>query len=220
MTDVGYSNAHDQSRNVSSQNNERLMAQHLLHASDTRAVRYVLRLANAKDVERVPPRVAEALWRGYRRQFLDLPPDPLGKWPGIGMKPRPDVRAMQLHQLGAIQQTARELLTEVSAGNEVRTTATGTCTFIGDRFSFRTADPVEGFRVGLTWLLTGGAARTIRQCPECRRYFVRVRRQKYCSDQCTDRATWRNYPEAKKRRARQKQYDKYGWTLGARSKRR
>ena len=76
-----------------------------------------------------------------------------------------------------------------------------------------------GFLLTLAFLLAGTGAPTVLKCPECGRPFVRVRRQKYCRDACTDRATWRNYPTEKKRRARQRQYDKNGWTLGARSER-
>lgn len=75
-----------------------------------------------------------------------------------------------------------------------------------------------GFLLTLAFLLAGTGAPPVLKCPECGRLFVRVRRQKYCRDECTDRATWRNYPKEKKQRARQRQYDKYNWTLGARSK--
>jgi hypothetical protein len=74
------------------------------------------------------------------------------------------------------------------------------------------------FLLNLAVLVTGEAGNGIRTCPECGRLFVRKRRQLYCKSECTDRATWRNYPEEKKRRAREKQYAKEGWTVGARAK--
>ena len=73
------------------------------------------------------------------------------------------------------------------------------------------------FVLTLAFLLKGRAGERVAKCPECRRIFVRVRRQLYCTPKCTDRATWRNYPEDKKRRARKKYYDSQGWTLGTRS---
>jgi hypothetical protein len=79
-------------------------------------------------------------------------------------------------------------------------------------------DRPVGYQLTLTWLLLSKAGSLVRKCPECEQPFVRVRRQIYCSDKCTDRATWRNYPTAKKRRARKKQYSKNGWIVGARSK--
>ena len=89
----------------------------------------------------------------------------------------------------------------------------------GPQFSFQ-GDPVDVFRMSLAWLLTSTLAgqERVRKCPECGRFFLRVRRQLYCRDACTDKATWRNYPKAKKRRARQRQYAKQGWKLGARSR--
>ena len=74
------------------------------------------------------------------------------------------------------------------------------------------------FLFTLWYLFASKAGDRVRACPECGRIFLRVRRQIYCSPKCTNRATWRNYPEQKKRRARQKYYDKYGWKLGARKK--
>jgi len=73
------------------------------------------------------------------------------------------------------------------------------------------------FLLTLAYLLAGKHGVPVLKCPECGRLFVRVRRQKYCQDACTDKATWRNYPEEKKRLAREKQYEKQGWRLGARS---
>ena len=74
-----------------------------------------------------------------------------------------------------------------------------------------------GFLLTLALLLSGKAGASVRKCLECKRLFIRVRRQMYCQSKCTDAATWRNYPEEKKWLARRKQYEKQGWTLGARS---
>lgn len=75
----------------------------------------------------------------------------------------------------------------------------------------------DAFTMALALLLATDAGRQLQSCPECGAIFVRVRRQRYCTAKCTDRATWRNYPAEKKRVARAKQYAKQGWTLGARA---
>ena len=75
-----------------------------------------------------------------------------------------------------------------------------------------------GFVLALGFLLAGAEGERVRDCPWCRRLFVRTRRQIYCSRECTNRATWASYPEAKKRASRKRQYDKQGWSLGARRK--
>ena len=72
------------------------------------------------------------------------------------------------------------------------------------------------FFLALILLLAGGQGRSVLRCPECGTIFYRVRRQKYCNPTCTDRAGWRRYPEEKKIAARQKEYDKHTWRLGAR----
>ena len=61
----------------------------------------------------------------------------------------------------------------------------------------------------------------IRRCPapDCGRLFIRERRQKYCTRECTNRALWSSYSPKQKRKWRQKQYDKNGWTVGARTAR-
>lgn len=71
------------------------------------------------------------------------------------------------------------------------------------------------------WFLrvAGTGVPAVLKCPECGRLFVRVRRQKYCRDACTDKATWRNYPQKKKLAARKKYYESQGWILGTRSER-
>jgi hypothetical protein len=78
-----------------------------------------------------------------------------------------------------------------------------------------------GFLLTLWFLLISEAGAPVMRCPECKSIFVRVRRQKYCKAQCTDRATWRNYPAEKKRNrpSRVAAYKENGWTVGARSER-
>ena len=72
------------------------------------------------------------------------------------------------------------------------------------------------FFLVLTLLLAQHQGRHILRCPECEALFCRVRRQKYCSPSCTDRALWQAYPKAKKIAARKARYELNGWTLGAR----
>ena len=72
------------------------------------------------------------------------------------------------------------------------------------------------FFLTLILLLAGGDGRSVLRCPECSTIFCRVRRQKYCSSKCADRAGWRRYPAEKKIASRKKQYKKHGWRLGAR----
>jgi hypothetical protein len=76
----------------------------------------------------------------------------------------------------------------------------------------------DGVLLSLAFLLATEAGKRVVRCPECGRIFMRVRRQIYCTARCTDRATWRAYPEHKKRRARKKLYDQHGWKYGARTK--
>lgn len=75
----------------------------------------------------------------------------------------------------------------------------------------------DAYIMSLALLLATDVGRNVARCPECGAIFVKVRRQLYCAAKCTDRATWRNYPAAKKRRARERQYAKHGWTVGART---
>jgi hypothetical protein len=67
-------------------------------------------------------------------------------------------------------------------------------------------------------LLAQGSTAKIRECPECKAIFYRIRRQTHCSPKCYDAWYWRQYPAAKKRSARKTQYDKHGWTEGARAR--
>jgi hypothetical protein len=76
-----------------------------------------------------------------------------------------------------------------------------------------------GFLLTLALLLAGVTdAPSVLKCPECGRLFLRSGRQKYCQDECTDRALWKNYPVEKKLKARKKVYEANNWKLGARSK--
>jgi len=198
----------------------------ILQAGDISRVRYALRLASAPDVATLDDRAAGALWRGHRR-FMTLPPGRLGELPGIrtvnargeSLPPSERVRVRQIGELRAMQDVAREQLERASAGRPPFATMKGEITIDGDQTRFR-GSPVETFGMTLVWLLSGPAGARVRKCPECGRFFLRVRRQIYCSDRCTDRATWRKYPEHKKRRARRKQYERHGWKLGARRTRR
>jgi len=65
------------------------------------------------------------------------------------------------------------------------------------------------------------AVERIRRCPglDCGRLFVRVGRQTHCTTTCYDRSHWATLPAKTVRAYRKKQYDKYNWTLGARSQR-
>ena len=77
-------------------------------------------------------------------------------------------------------------------------------------------------------MLAGADTSPIRRCEPCGRLFVRVRRQKFCTnEQCSrDRkaAAWESYvktPVGRKARARQyeKRCEQHGWTAGVRKKR-
>jgi hypothetical protein len=195
-----------------------------------RRVRFVVQFASALDVATLSPRQVEGFWRRYR-VFCGLPWHRLGTMPGIGLRVGsavkepaaaarawPGLRARQLAEFSQMQAIARELLEQASAGQELHATMEGRITIAGPRVTFK-GDQVESFRISLVWLLQASAeTMPIRKCPECGRFFVRVRRQIYCRDECTDRATWRKYPAAKKRAARKRQYNKHGWTFGARKR--
>jgi hypothetical protein len=193
------------------------MANRILQVGDDARVRYALRLANADDVTTLGIAKVAALWTGQRR-FMGLPPDALGNIPGIGMPEMPAYRTHNTVQLQRMQDSARELLSQVSAGIELTATFDGRTTITGERLAF-SGPAIEVFRITLAMVLASAVGQRVLKCPECGRYFERVGRQKYCGDRCTDKATWRNYSPAKKRRAREKEYAKYGWTVGARSKR-
>lgn len=190
-------------------------------------LKFAIRLAAAADVVRAHPRDVAALWRG-QRAFMGLTPRKAGSI-GIGLHGPPSWvadqrerwRAGDVAQLATIQQAARDLLKEHAATGRVQVTAEGRITIDGPDVEIFSGAPLDTFRLRLAWLLIHTEpGRRIRKCPECGRFFIRIRRQLYCRDSCTDAANWRDYSEEKKLAARRKQYERNGWTVGARSKRR
>ena len=187
--------------------------------------KWALRLAAAPDVDAAPARVVDALWRGQRR-FVGLPPSEPGEW-GIGVsgaaadRERERMRTHDVELLATMQRAARDLLDRTTTGEpfDVTVNMKSITIVAGGSIAFR-ADPVAMFTAHLAWLLASSEAGAhVRKCPECGAFFYRQRRQLYCGARCTDKATWRKYSPDQKRRWRQKQYDKNGWTVGARSER-
>ncbi|MDP1568953.1 MAG: hypothetical protein Q8L86_03030 [Vicinamibacterales bacterium] len=166
-----------------------------------------------------------ALWRDYRR-FVGLSDGSIDALPGIKMeggglsKVRAAVRGRHVALLYGMQAFARLHLKQFIAGEELSATVQGPVTFrLGaetESISFK-GNAVEVFIARMVLVLGEVPRNSLAACPECGTFFRRVRRQIYCRPQCTDRATWRNYPAKKKRAARAKQYEKHGWALGARS---
>ncbi|NOT26098.1 MAG: hypothetical protein HOP16_08340 [Acidobacteria bacterium] len=77
--------------------------------------------------------------------------------------------------------------------------------------------PRDVFLATTLLLLAHGTSAKVLKCPECHRVFYRTRNsQSHCGKKCYDRQYWREkYPPDKKARARRIQYDKRGWSLGA-----
>lgn len=151
-------------------------------------------------------------------------PEPAGTEVVVSGEPYPwDLSPVDLFRL---QRDARDLINQAIGGRGYQsTTISDKQELIVDVIggpgtrTLRVGGSVRAsFLLKLAILMLTDAGRRVSQCPECGSFFVRVRRQKYCKRKCTDRATWRNYPKEKKERARQKEYDKHGWTLGARKK--
>jgi hypothetical protein len=72
--------------------------------------------------------------------------------------------------------------------------------------------------LGVTLLLLAqGTTAKVLTCEECDRVFFRANgRQTHCGKKCYDRRYWREkYPPQRKVKARQTEYKKYGWSLGA-----
>jgi hypothetical protein len=67
-------------------------------------------------------------------------------------------------------------------------------------------------------LLVEQGPSAIRACPGCPRWIVGVGRRQYCTPTCRNAHYWRNLPPARVERYRRTQYDKFGWTHGARSR--
>lgn len=128
-------------------------------------------------------------------------------------------------QLFELQEDTRRLLEDTVDGRGLGSTTisddqalvVGVATVSGKQRGSVGGSVRASFLLTLWLLLLGKNLPPVKKCPECGQLFVRVRRQKYCRDACTDKATWRNYPKEKKRQARQRQYDRHGWTLGKRS---
>ena len=78
--------------------------------------------------------------------------------------------------------------------------------------------PTDVFLAVTLLLLTQGTTTRVLRCPECHRVFIRAsRRQTHCSKKCYDRQYWRErYTPQQKAKVRRAQYDKSGWSLGAR----
>jgi hypothetical protein len=77
--------------------------------------------------------------------------------------------------------------------------------------------PKDVFLAVILMILAQGANTKILACPECHKVFFRSnRRQTHCGKQCYDRRYWRErYTPQQKATARRIQYDKRGWSLGA-----
>ena len=76
--------------------------------------------------------------------------------------------------------------------------------------------PKDVFLAVILLLLVHGTTAKVRACPECSKVFFRTRRQTHCEKKCYDAWYWREkYTPQQKARARQTQYDKEGWKLGA-----
>lgn len=141
----------------------------------------------------------------------------------VAVTKRPFAAELSRLELHLLQESARQLVEGAAAGNGTRGSVPIEAVVVdvvgdGSARTLRIGGSVQaGFLLSLALLLATEAGSRVKQCPECGRLFARVRRQIYCSSQCTDRATWRNIPDEQKQRYRQKQYEKQGWTLGARS---
>lgn len=95
-----------------------------------------------------------------------------------------------------------------------------------------TSDPIGRPRITLSvpilvgvWILARTAVNgpegerlAVCSAPGCTRVFLRCNGSRYCSRTCRNRAYWARYPQAKKLRARRRQYEKHGWRVGTRSK--
>ncbi len=195
--------------------------QRVLQVSDEDRVRFALRLAGA-DMPALSSRSLRSLWRAYRA-FVGLPPSSgvakVVNGHRAGDALFNDERRRQA--LTELQGDARALLEQVRRGARISAPLSGVSIEgdVGKPLSqtYR-GEPATIFRAALVMLLLDEPGSHVRVCPECESLFYRVRRQIYCSARCTDRANWRAYPEQKKRRARRKEYEKYGWTLGAHSR--
>ena len=53
------------------------------------------------------------------------------------------------------------------------------------------------FLIRLAYLLNQQTAERILTCPECKKHFLKIRKQKYCSRTCVNRANKRDWRERK-----------------------
>jgi hypothetical protein len=68
-------------------------------------------------------------------------------------------------------------------------------------------------------LLLTDSAQRVRRCPGCRKFFVKTGRSTHCTSTCYDSTYWASLPPETKERYRRRQYEKMGWTRGARLQR-
>lgn len=198
-----------------------MKARQILQVDDEDRVRFVLRLAGT-DVPALRERALRGLWR-HARAFFGLPSSSGIKVIGsrsAQARYTSDENERRRKQLLKMQGDAAGVLEQVRTGRPVSVPMSDV-TMIGhpgDPHSVAFRGSVAAtFRAALAFLLFNEPGGHVRACPECTALFYRVRRQEYCSARCTDRAVWRNYSPERKRRARRKQYAKYGWKLGART---
>lgn len=182
-----------------------------LHASDLdlAVVQCALQVVNEPDVSTITDGGRADLWDAARRA-LGLRPSPIWADTSFGRRvsqgpPDAAMKAANTERhtttLVEVQRSWREMLQQASEGKKITVTFEGHITLDGPDLSYRGRD-VDMLRFGLAWSLANSLSDRIKRCPECNRFFLRIRRQIYCRDECTDRVTWRNYPEEKKQKAR------------------
>lgn len=194
----------------------------ILLADEEKRLQWTIHLATSENIRKLKKPSVERLWKGYRK-FAKLPPQPLRMTAEALYHPEVFRAHNDADTLLEIQKAGRNLLDAHAAGTECSVSIKGrmTITWLPGKWITDSidGDAVDVFCVMLAQLLSvSDLGARVRKCPECGRLFLRIRRQLYCSDRCTDRATWRNYPESKKRRSRQPLYDLNGWKMGARKK--
>lgn len=185
----------------------------------TARLRHLVKLASVSNVAELAPARQHELWRSVVAAA--------GQRPLRAQNASKDEKApLDDKWVGpivyAVHATARTLLNALADGtsawvfgNDMRVDYQ--CTSTGElRFDLRGEATATWPYAVATFLANPEVGGRVRRCPHCQSLFVRVRRQIYCSSTCTDRATWKKYPERKKRAARLKQYEKHGWTFGRR----
>jgi len=143
----------------------------------------------------------------------------LAQWTG------PDPRELTEKDIWDLQSTVQAILNGLVSGREM-VQDTPPATDLGPQLQFPTLSyalvPAPPPFVGRTILYVSGSTQDvflaillhllwreptnkIRRCPECGGLFVRNRKQRYCSQRCTKRATmrtWRKKPQGKAAAAR------------------